>query len=156
MSDIAVYPVADYEPPVFGGPPKLPPPAAPRYRRTPAVLARRSPADGYRTHAAAVFADAALRRVLEVVDKRRPVAQLLPLMAAGLVDSLPAAAGLNPARLQRVVAQICRPDGTAAEVTANYTRAGRLHAIACRVEQVHTTAGPRTGPRWRVVALHMG
>ena len=37
---------------------------------------------------AACFADAALRRVLEVIDRRRPVAQLHGLLAAGLVDSV--------------------------------------------------------------------
>ena len=41
-----------------------------------------------RLRAAAAFADAALRRVLEVIDRRRPLAQLRPLLAAGLVDSL--------------------------------------------------------------------
>src|ERR1700741_5350854 len=35
---------------------------------------------------AATFADAALRRVLEVIDRRRPAAQLRPLLAPGLVD----------------------------------------------------------------------
>jgi predicted nucleic acid-binding Zn-ribbon protein len=54
--------------------------------------------------------------------------------------------------LEPVVAQLAEPDGSAAEVAASYTRADRLHAIACRIEQIGTT----TGPRWRVVALHMG
>jgi hypothetical protein len=45
-----------------------------------------------------------------------------------------------------------RVDGTAAEVAANYTRGERVHAIACRVEQITGT----TGPRWQVVALHLG
>jgi hypothetical protein len=31
--------------------------------------------------AAAVFADGVLRRVLEVIDRRRPIAQLRPLLA---------------------------------------------------------------------------
>ena len=37
---------------------------------------------------AAIFADAALRRVLEVIDRRRPAAQLRPLLAPSLVDSV--------------------------------------------------------------------
>jgi hypothetical protein len=37
-------------------------------------------------------------------------------------------------------------------VAANYTRGERVYAIACRVEQVPTA----TGPRWQVVALHLG
>ena len=40
---------------------------------------------------AACFADAALRRVLEVIDRRRPVAQLHGLLAGGLVESVLAA-----------------------------------------------------------------
>ncbi len=148
-----VSPVIDYEPAAFGGPVALPPVTAPRRRgpvRTPP--ARRSAAEEARIRTAAVFADAALRRVLEVIDRRRPPAQLRPLMAAGLVDSLPAARGAGPARLRRVLAQLSRPDGTAAEVAASYTRADRVHAIACRIEQDCTAHGPR----WRVVALHIG
>jgi len=144
--------VADYEPPVFGGPPKLPPAVVPQPRRAGAVVGYRMPRHAERSRAAAAFADAALRRVLEVIDRRRPSTQLRPLVAAGLVDSLPVADGADPARLRRVVAQICRPDGTAAEVSASYIRAGRLHAIACRVEQDHTAARPH----WRMVALHLG
>lgn len=147
----SVSPILDYEPPLFGGPPALPPPTVPRTRRSPEPTCR-PPVDGGRTHAAAVFADAALRRVLEVIDRRRPLAQLRPLMAAGLPDSLPTVPGADPARLRRVVAQLAGTDGAAAEVAASYTRAERVHAIACRIEQV----GTATGPSWRVVALHMG
>jgi hypothetical protein len=81
---------------------------------------------------AALFADAALRRVLEVIDRRRSVAQLRPL--------------LTP----RPVAH--RGPDTAAEVFGSYSRGRRVHAIACRVEQV--PAG--NGTRWQVVALHIG
>ena len=106
--------------------------------------------------AAGGFADAALRRVLEVIDRRRPLAQLRPLLAAGLVDSLlPAVAHhdrRSAARLRRVRVQPVGTDGTAAEVAAIYTRDERVRAIACRVEQVATV----TGVRWQVVALHIG
>ncbi len=154
-SSSAVHPVPDYEPPAFGGPPALPPATSlPRRARVP-VAATAQPAAPDST-AAAAFADAALRRVLEVIDRRRPLAQLRPLLAAGLVDSLltgPARrAGGGAARLRRVVAQPSRVDGTAAEVAANYTRGNRVHAIACRIEQFPTA----TGPRWKVVALHLG
>ena len=148
-----VSPVVDYEPPAFGGPPALPPVAAVQPRRSAAAPAPRPAVEDTRSRAATLFADAALRRVLEVIDRRRPTAQLRPLLAAGLIDSLPAVAGRrhgSPARLRRVLA---RPIGaTAAEVSASYTRGDRLHAIACRVEQVPTA----TGPRWQVVALHLG
>ena len=36
--------------------------------------------------AAATFADAALRRVLEVIDRRRPIAQLRPMLTPPLLD----------------------------------------------------------------------
>ena len=105
---------------------------------------------------AACFADAALRRVLEVLDRRRPVAQLHGLLAAGLVDSVlsanrftagnDGAAVLRRLRLQAVGA----PDRVAAaEVFGSYRRGRRIHAIACRIERV--AAG-----RWQVVALHIG
>jgi len=110
---------------------------------------------------AAVFADAALRRVLEVVDGRRPSTHLHPLFATGLADSVmsarPAApAGrVEPATLQRVRVQ---PAGSAepasaVEVFGTFRRGRRTHALACRIE-----SAPRTGNglAWRIVALHIG
>ena len=151
-----VSPVVDYEPPAFGGPPTLPPTAGRQSR--PAVRQQPPPApeDDSRARAAAAFADAALRRVLEVIDRRRPLAQLRPLLAAGLVDSLLSASGgrepEQSAQLRRVRAQLTRADGTAAEAAACYTRGRRAYAIACRIEQFMTP----TGPRWLMVALHLG
>jgi hypothetical protein len=105
---------------------------------------------------AASFADAALRRVLEVVDRRRPVAQLQGLLATGLVESVLSAnrfaachngvAVLRRLGLQTVTAQ---DRFAAAEVFGTYSRSDRIHAIACRIEQV-------AGGRWQVVALHIG
>jgi hypothetical protein len=107
---------------------------------------------------AAIFADAALRRVLEVIDRRRPVAQLRPLLLPGLVESVlsvsrtaghEGAAVLRRIRLQPVGH---RDRETAAEVFGSYSRGHRIHAIACRVEQL-----PDGGAtRWQVVALHIG
>nr|WP_231997439.1 Rv3235 family protein [Mycobacterium sp. 1245111.1] len=101
---------------------------------------------------AAAFADAALRRVLEVIDRRRPIAQLHGLLAAALVDSVLSAnrhvrgadgvAVLRRVRLQPVSGL------AAAEVFGSYSRGPRTHAIACRIEKC---AG-----RWQVVALHIG
>lgn len=149
-----VSPVVDYDPPAFGGPPTLPPATDPRPRRTPAAQPPPAPSEQTRKQiqAAAIFADAALRRVLEVIDRRRPLTQLRPLLAAGLVDTLLSGGhGLGGmARLRRVRAQLI--DGGAAEVSAHYTRGTRVHAIACRVEQISTP----TGTRWQVVALHLG
>lgn len=106
---------------------------------------------------AAIFADAALRRVLEVIDRRRPVAQLQGVLAAGLADSVlaanrtgrltaddGAAAVLRRLRLQAVGDRLA-----AAEVFGTYHRGRRVHAIACRIEQP-------TDSRWQVVALHIG
>jgi hypothetical protein len=108
---------------------------------------------------AAIFTDAALRRVLEVIDRRRPVTQLRPLLAPSLVDSVlsvsravsahEGAAVLRRMRLQSVG---CSTPDTAAEVFGTYSRGERIHAIACRVEQVCTNGAAR----WQVVALHIG
>jgi hypothetical protein len=106
---------------------------------------------------AAVFADAALRRVLEVIDRRRPLAQLRPLLVAGLVDPVlsvsRATAGQEGAAvLRRMRLQPVGHRDAAAEVFGSYSRADRMHAIACRVEKLPTGSGPR----WQVVALHIG
>jgi hypothetical protein len=114
---------------------------------TPAVL---SPS----MRQAAIFADAALRRVLEVIDRRRPLSQLRPLLAPSLVDSV-LSVGRAPARqegaavLRRMRLQPVGHPATAAEVFGCYSRGDRIHAIACRVEQL-------PGHRWLVVALHIG
>ena len=114
------------------------------------------PPDSPAARAAAAFADAAARRVLEVIDRRRPLAQLRPLLAAGLVESLLSAAGRQdaegPARLCRVRVRMAGPDGAAAEVAVTYRRGERVRALACRIEQ---RPAP-TGTRWQVVALHLG
>jgi hypothetical protein len=110
---------------------------------------------------AAVFADAALRRVLEVIDRRRPAAQLRPLLVPGLVDSVLAVgragvgigeAGTQGAAVLRRMRLQPAGAGAAAEVFGSYSRGERMHAIACRVER--TPAGD--GGRWQVVALHIG
>jgi hypothetical protein len=111
---------------------------------------------------AATFADAALRRVLEVIDRRRPVAQLRPLLVPSLVDSVlalgrTAARPAGPAGAAVLRRMRLQPAGrdtqdTAAEVFGTYSRGDRIHAIACRVER--PPAGDKT--RWLVVALHIG
>jgi len=111
--------------------------------------------------AAGVFAEAALRRVLEVIDRRRPVAQLRPLLTPALVDTVAAlmrapagvrdeAAVLRRVRLRAAGFDHGDPDGVAAEVFATYTRGRRVRAIAARVE---SAAG---ADRWQLVALQIG
>lgn len=150
-----VVPITDYEPPAFGGPPVLPQLARPRRRPTcPAPTVVRPRAQVTSAREAAHFADAVLRRVLEVIDQRRPPNQLRGLLATGLVETLPAARlhGSGAARLRRVRAFPVGRHCDAAEVAASYTRGERVHALACRVQRFSTPAGPR----WQLVALHIG
>ncbi|UXA08246.1 hypothetical protein KXD96_09200 [Mycobacterium sp. SMC-2] len=158
----AVLPVIDYEPPTRDIARSVP--ACRQASRAP--LRRRSPhrphpqpraAMSAQMHQAAIFADAALRRVLEVIDRRRPAAQLRPMLTPGLVDSVVAvgqsAAGhAGAAVLRRLRLQPAghRDPDAAAEVCGSYSRGNRIHAIACRVERVPAGAG------WLVVALHIG
>lgn len=105
--------------------------------------------------AALVFADTALRRVLEVSDRRRPTAQLRPLVTATLFDAMSSwprhprndgAAVLRRVRLRTAREQ----DGlaTAVEMFATFSRGPRLHAAAGRIEIL--------GGRWQFVALQLG
>jgi hypothetical protein len=152
-------PVADYEPPPVGtsvsGPGSAPCPAP-----TPAAL-HRPPRRPLRLvdrgevsppPAAAAFADSTLRRVLEVIDRRRPIAQLRALMTPPLLEMVFAltrrAAPEKTAVLRRVRLRSTAVEPTAAEVFATYTRGHRVRAIAGRIE---VTEG-----RWRLVALQIG
>jgi hypothetical protein len=159
-----VTPVVDYEPPVVGAETCAPvPPAA---LRRPASRPRHlhqvpRAAQSERFREAAAFTDAALRSILEVIDRRRPATQLRPLLAGGLVDTIgsfanaasvrDAAAVLRRARLQPISESEDEQE-QAFEVAASYSRGPRVHAIAGRVELI---AGPR-GQRWQIVALHIG
>jgi hypothetical protein len=113
---------------------------------------------------AAIFADAAVRRVLEVIDRRRAAAQLRNLLAPSLVDSVlsvgraappggpPGQEGAAVLRRMRLQPVGHTDPENAAEVFGTYSRGGRIHAIACRVERVPAS----NGTRWLVVALHIG
>ena len=172
----AVAPMRDYEPPARpampGRPapsPVSPPSVRPRRRHPPRTQpdrpARKTlPAP---LQSAAIFADAALRRVLEVVDGRRPSTHLHPLLATGLADSVvsarPAApAGrVEPATLQRVRVQLAgsAEPASAVEVFGTYRRGPRTHALACRVESVpggSNRGNDGNNTAWRIVALHIG
>lgn len=104
---------------------------------------------------AVVFAEASLRRVIEVIDRRRPISQLRPLMTPFLIDCVIACAEAprsGSATLRRVrvrsVGGGTEAEVGAAEVFATFTRAGRVHAIAGRIERHRDT--------WRLVALQIG
>ncbi len=152
-------PVVDYEPPPLGitahdrGAPQCPTPSPSALHRP----ARRPlrPVDRREEvppPAAAAFADAALRRVLEVIDRRRPIAQLRPMLTPALLDmvfALTRSAGPDRAAvLRRVRLRVTTVEPSAAEVFATYTRGRRVRAIAGRIEV-------KEG-RWRLVALQVG
>ncbi|BBZ61980.1 Rv3235 family protein [Mycolicibacterium monacense] len=155
-------PVVDYEPtPIEVSVPACPAPSpAALHRRTPRMLrpAPRPDADPAAPRAAepvappaaVAFADVALRRVLEVLDRRRPVVHLKPLLAPPLLDTVGALCRVRygrPATLRRVRLRSAGP--LAAEVCATYTRGERVRAIAARVEVVGDG-------RWQLVALQIG
>jgi hypothetical protein len=156
-------PIIDYEPPPVGYPQCPPPSPAALHRRTPRpspcpsggrypqrpIAARAIVPAPPPPRAAVVFADAALRRVLEVIDRRRPVAQLRPLVTPALIDAVIALARTThtaTATLRRV--RLRMVDDEAAEVFGSFTRGQRVRAIAARVE--------RHGDGWRIVALQIG
>jgi Family of unknown function (DUF6459) len=145
-------PIIDCEPPPVGITACPPPSRAALHRSTPRGLRpvpHPMPRDPLPPRAALVFADAALRRVLEVVDRRRPIAQLRPLVTPALIDTVTAltrAPRTAAATLRRV--RVRMVDGEAAEVFATYTRGRRVRAIAGRIEQ--------RDDRWRIVAIQIG
>ncbi|TRW81127.1 hypothetical protein FK535_16790 [Mycolicibacterium sp. 018/SC-01/001] len=115
---------------------------------------RPAPREAPPPKSAVIFAEAALLAVIEVIDRRRPVAQLRPLMTPALIDRVllrARAPRISSATLHRVRVRAVHtgPDEpTAAEVFASFTRSGRVHAIAARVE--------RHRESWRLVALQIG
>ncbi|WNG89014.1 Rv3235 family protein [Mycobacterium sp. ITM-2016-00317] len=155
-------PVVDYEPhpqPLTAGPPKpCPVPSGEALHRTGLrpLRAHRPPAlpqEQPPPRSAVTFAETALRQVIEVIDRRRPVAQLRPLMTPLLIDCVIARAAAprtGSATLRRVRVRSAGTDAevTAAEVFASFTRSGRVHAVAGRIER------HRDG--WRLVALQIG
>lgn len=157
----ATSPVIDYEPAPAG--PGRPRPGSGALHASTARERRAvaPPQEVLPPRSAMMFADTALRQVIEVIDRRRPVAALRPLLAPVLIDRVLARAGTAQAgsatglrvRTRSVypVADPCttRPaEVVAAEVFATFQRAGRVHAAAGRIE--------RHGDRWRIVALQIG
>ena len=154
-------PIIDCEPPPVGITACPPPSSAALHRRTTRSLrpVPRPISDPMPPREALVFADAALRRVLEVVDRRRPIAQLRSLVTPALIDTVTALtraphAGGNArpegkataATLRRV--RLRMVDGDAAEVFGTYSRGPRVLAVAARIE-LHRD-------RWRIVAVQLG
>lgn len=151
---VALSAAADYEPPAAPADRTVCPAPSARARRGPrrgpAIPAHR-PTEEPVPHSAVVFADAAMRRVLEVIDRRRPPSQLRPALTPTLVATVAAHSRLPhaaPAVLRRVRLRMAGPGMAAAEVFASYARGERVRAVAARIE---LTAG-----RWQVVALQIG
>jgi hypothetical protein len=143
-------PIIDCEPPPVGITACPPPSPAALHRRTTRHLrpVLRPPRDPLPPHAAMLFADAALRRVLEVVDRRRPIAQLRPLVTPALIDTVTAltrAPHNAAATLRRV--RVRMVDSESAEVFGTYTRGPRTLAVAARIE-LHRD-------RWRIAAFQL-
>lgn len=157
-----VSPVVDCEPPPVGMSVCRSTPALRRrvprpHRARPHAVVRE--ADPPR--AAVAFADAALRRVLEVIDRRRPVAQLRGLLAPALIDTVIGLSrsshdGAARMKAMRTVAKLRRmrlrmvdgAESVQAEVFGTYTTGPRVRAFAARIELI--------GDRWRIVALQIG
>ena len=92
-----------------------------------------------------------LRLALEVLDGRRPLAQLTPHLTPGTVRYMRAALALRPplrepSRMTSL--HLARPRPGAAEVAAVYRRGPRTRVAAARFER-----SPGPPPVWRCVAL---
>ncbi|WP_423487955.1 Rv3235 family protein [Mycobacteroides sp. PCS013] len=156
MSHRYVTRVADYEPaPVLASLPpacQMPRPARLHQSRTrPAGIERQTHLREQSPPPQAVaFADAAMRRVLEVMDRRRPVTQLRPLLSDGPLSAVMARSSRTPvtaaARLSKIRVRRCADD--AAEIFGTFERGGRVRAFAGRIQSVRGS--------WLVVALQLG
>lgn len=143
-------PIPDYEPPPLNSPASVVGKRRLRVVPTPAASPEVIP-----PREALLFADATLRRVLEVADRRRPMSQLRSLVAPALLDALALQArdghAGGSAVLRRVRLRTARHTAgqvTAAELFATFTRGRRVRAAAGRIENFDG--------RWQLVALQLG
>ncbi|MEV0946048.1 Rv3235 family protein [Rhodococcus sp. NPDC049939] len=100
------------------------------------------------------FTERSFRLVLEVVDRRRNVEQLRPLLTPSLVDVIRAYASadsparrLGAATLVRVHLRAIEPH--AVEAFGSYSRGQRIFVIAARVERASDTG-------WTITSLVLG
>ncbi|MCH9734235.1 MAG: hypothetical protein K0U78_06745 [Actinomycetia bacterium] len=179
-------PVIDYEPaPSPLGrlrTPLCPTPSGEALRRSPHPARR--PSLQFREppppKSAVVFAETALRQVIEVIDRRRPVAQLRPLMTPVLVDRVIAHAGTahrGSAAIRRVRVRavdtgtdspVGPPAGSRADPRDDAgvrdtdqhsdVRAAEVFASCARSGRIHALAAriERHKNGWRMVALQIG
>ncbi|MEE4021651.1 Rv3235 family protein [Gordonia sp. PKS22-38] len=180
---VLIRPAAPYEPPPHpvdhsgdivalpaAADPAATPAAGTRQRGAPPTVAvSRAGIDARR------FAIRAITLVLEVVDRRRSLAQLDPVAPVPLIDSVealvracstgaagPGAGGGETAGLRRLHVQMLGPG--AAEVFGSYRRGQRVRAFAGRIEQMPRRVRPAPGTprpgltrtveyRWQLVAF---
>ncbi|WP_430333526.1 Rv3235 family protein [Rhodococcus sp. ACT016] len=157
-------PAPQFEPPTSDRPASTPRHTAPisatrSARRSP--HSGRSPRQSAHTDEVAstdarLFAEQALRLALEVLDRRRTPTQLRHVATPAVIDVVhslvragTAGSRLGTATLERVRVRPVRPD--AAEVFGTYSRAGRVFAVAARIER-----GNGTHPAgWAITSLRI-
>lgn len=102
------------------------------------------------------FADFAVRLVLEVVDGRRPDAQLATVLTPALVQTFGAARRARGDADSAVVlrARLQTVDARTAELFGSYARGHRVFAMAGRV--VRAPARGRTRHGWVITTLWLG
>jgi hypothetical protein len=145
----AVDPVAR----AHDGPP--PPPTAPARRPQVVPADPGDPADLRRC------IERVLRLALEVLDGRRPLAQLAPHLAPNAVRYVRAAVAQRPplrepARMTSL--HVRRPGAGVAEVAAVYRRGPRARALAARFDGGGPARVPHPAPdrpQWRCVILRL-
>lgn len=101
------------------------------------------------------FADTAVRLVLEVVDGRRPVAQLAAVLEPTLVTAVAARQSdsvVGTAVLLRI--RVHPVDADTAELSGIYARGERVRAVAGRIAR--RTPKPRAPHRWTITTLWLG
>ncbi|MFE7744138.1 Rv3235 family protein [Nocardia sp. NPDC057455] len=112
------------------------------------------PSEDETRSAARRFAESAVRVVLEVLDRRRPVPQLAVVADATVVAAVRTliGAGLVPGRDLGVAVptrvSVVLVDAKTAEVFAAYARSGRHFALAARVVRTRSAG-------WRLTALRI-
>lgn len=114
------------------------------------------------------FATGAIKLVLEVLDRRRPVSQLERVALAHIADQFRVLLATSDHRRPPATSSVMRvhtqrSGDDAAEITVIYRRGDRVHAMGARVERRSvavrgaTPGGPRRrAQRWMLVAVTVG
>lgn len=92
-----------------------------------------------------------LRLTLEVLDGRRPIAQLGAFIDPSTLRYLRAVGRRGPGPSRLTSLRMCRPRPDAVEAAAVYRVDGRVRALAARFEQLDGRSGS-----WQCVAMRLG